>query len=107
MRTHAPGADPLPARLKRFIVDTIKLRDTKADNITDDEPLIGGSLGLDSLDELELALGLEEEFGVVIRTRDESRAAFASIASLANFVRSRPPGSSAGGQGRPLLKVPA
>jgi acyl carrier protein len=92
MRDNAPNEDPLKKRLKFFIVDTLKLQDIKADTITDDEPLIGGRIGLDSLDSLELFMCLEEEYGIMIRSTDESRAAVASIASLAEFIRTHVPG---------------
>ena len=88
------ASDPLTSRLKHFIVDTFRLRDVAADQITDDEPLIGGGLGLDSLDALELALGLEEKFGITVHSQDESQVALASIASLAGFIRAQAPGAS-------------
>jgi acyl carrier protein len=89
MRNDPSGEDPLRARLKHFIVGTLNLSDVKADRISDDEPLVGGRIGLDSLDALELSMGLEEEFGITIRTGGESRAALANIASLAEFIRAQ------------------
>ena len=66
--------------------------------MSDQEPLIGSGWGLDSLDALELAMCVEEEFGVTITSREESHRAFASIGDLADFIRSRasgePPASS-------------
>jgi len=50
---------------------------------------MGDSLCLDSLDRLELAIGIEEEFGVAILCAEESQSAFTSIASLADFVHAR------------------
>jgi len=87
----APGHDPLPLQLKHFIVNTLKLRDTPVEKISDDEPLIGGTLGLDSLDALSLAMSLEDEFGVTIHSRAESHQAFASVTSLAGFIRAHAP----------------
>jgi acyl carrier protein len=107
VRNDFSGEDPLPSRLKHFIVDTLRLHDIKADKITDDEPLVGGSIGLDSLDALELVMCLEEEFGIRIHSRDESRAALASIASLADFIRTQhAPGSPAIRQALLPLEIP-
>ncbi|HYP17608.1 MAG TPA: phosphopantetheine-binding protein [Opitutus sp.] len=84
-------ADPLHSRLKRLIVDTLKLHDLQPEDIRDDEPLIGSGLNLDSIDALELVVSLEKEFGIKITSSEESRAALASVAHLADFVRARAP----------------
>lgn len=86
--------DLLVQRLKVLIVTTLKLDVVKPDDILDDEPLIGSTrLGLDSIDALELVLALEKEFGVKIGSSEESRQALASVATLAAYIRARPPGA--------------
>jgi acyl carrier protein len=60
------------------------------DTIAADEPLIGGHLGLDSLDAVELGIRIEEEFGIAICGSAGLPGAFASIASLADFIRPPP-----------------
>lgn len=81
--------DPLVSRLKSLIVATLKLEDVSPEQIADDEPLIGSGLNLDSIDALELVVTLEREFGIKIGSSEESRAALASIAHLAEFIRAR------------------
>jgi acyl carrier protein len=84
--------DPLLLQLKRLIVETLRLRDVRPEDIGDDEPLFGTSrFDLDSIDALELVLRLEKEFGVKIGTSEESRRALASVAALAEFIRQRRP----------------
>ncbi|HVU17201.1 MAG TPA: phosphopantetheine-binding protein [Candidatus Didemnitutus sp.] len=79
--------EPLRTRLKYFVVERLHLRDLQAERIADNEPLLGGRIGLDSLDALELFMGIEEEFGITIAGGDEPKAALTSIASLAHFIR--------------------
>lgn len=80
-------SDPLLAKLKTLVVETLRLEDVVASEIPDDEPLIGGGLSLDSIDALELVVRLEKEFGIKISSSEESRTALASIQSLAAFIR--------------------
>lgn len=89
MNTHGTTSDPLRSRLKHLVADLFRLDLPNPDQIADDEVLIGGSLGLDSLDALELAMCVEEEFGITIASAGESGCAFANIASLAAFIRER------------------
>lgn len=82
-------ADTLNTRLKTLIIETLHLEDVTVDSISDDEPLIGGGLSLDSIDALELVVALEKEFGVKISSSEESKQALASVASLAAFIRTQ------------------
>ena len=69
-------SDNLHYRLKRMVVDTLKLDDVAPENIPDDEPLFASSrFGLDSIDALELVVAIEKEFGVKIASSEESREA--------------------------------
>ena len=80
-------SDTLNAKLKVLIVETLRLEDIAPADIPDDEPLIGGGLSLDSIDALELVVKLEKEFGIKISSSEESRAALASVAALAAYIR--------------------
>ena len=79
--------DPLLAELKRLIADRFHLDEMAMSRISPQAPLIGGSLGLDSLDGFELALCLEDRFGVTFGSAAETHAACASLASLAGHIR--------------------
>ena len=74
------------ADIKRLIIETLDLRGRSEADLADDEPLFEGSLGLDSLDALELAVALESRYGVAIPDGEEGRKVFASIASIARYV---------------------
>jgi acyl carrier protein len=77
----------LKTELKELIVRELNLegRDPKA--IVDDAPLFGAGLALDSLDALQLAMSIEEKYGVRIPEGDEARSIFASVAALAKHVK--------------------
>ncbi len=80
----------LESELKRLIVEALVLEDIAPDEIETDAPLFVEGLGLDSIDALELAMALEERFGVKIEDDpDENRRIFASVRSLAEFVNSQ------------------
>jgi acyl carrier protein len=77
----------LKTELKELIVRELNLegRDPKA--IVDDAPLFGSGLALDSLDALQLAMSIEEKYGVRIPEGDEARTIFASVSALASHVK--------------------
>ena len=77
----------LEADLKKLIVEALVLEDIAPEEIETDAPLFVEGLGLDSIDALELAMALEERYGVKIEDDpDENRRIFASVRSLADFV---------------------
>ena len=77
----------LENELKRLIVETLMLEDLRPVEIDSEAPLFNEGLGLDSIDSLDLAMALEDHYGV--RTQDDSsenRRHFASVKALAAFV---------------------
>jgi acyl carrier protein len=77
----------LEDELKRLIVETLMLEDLRPVEIDSEAPLFNEGLGLDSIDSLDLAMALEDHYGV--RTQDDSsenRRHFASVKALAAFV---------------------
>lgn len=81
-------SESLENRLKKLIVESLALEDIEPDEINTDEALFVEGLGLDSIDALELALAIQEEFGVATSPDDErNREIFYSVKSLAEFVR--------------------
>jgi acyl carrier protein len=81
--------ESLENRLKSLIVESLALEDVEPEEINTEEPLFVEGLGLDSIDALELALAIQEEFGVATSPDDErNREIFHSVKSLAEFIRS-------------------
>ncbi len=69
--------------LKQMIVSRLDLP-IDPEWITDDQPLFGRGLELDSLDVLELLVAIEAEFGVSLY--DDDTSIFGSVATLADHV---------------------
>ncbi len=76
----------LKREIKELIVKELNLEGRDPGTIQDDAPLFGEGLGLDSLDALQLAMSVEEHFGVRIPEGDEARPIFRSVAALAAHV---------------------
>ena len=72
--------------IKQLIVDELDLRSRNASEIDEYAPLFGDGLGLDSLDALQLAVAIEERFGVSIPEGDEAKSILQSVASIAEHV---------------------
>lgn len=78
--------DDLKRAIKQIIVEELDLRGTEPSQIGDEAALFGAGLGLDSLDALQLALAIEERFGVRLPEGEAARPVFASVAALAREV---------------------
>lgn len=73
--------------LRGLIIDELNLEDVKPEDIKDDEPLFGDGLGLDSIDALELAIVVERNYGVKIKSGDDRNVQiFSSLAALAKHI---------------------
>ena len=84
------GAEALELEIKKLIVESLMLEDIAPNEIDTEAPLFIEGLGLDSIDALELAMALEERFGVHIEDNaEQNREIFASVRSLADFVRTQ------------------
>lgn len=79
--------EQLQAEIKKLVVEALALEDIAPEEIETEAPLFVEGLGLDSIDALELAMALEERYGVTVgEDPDENQRIFASVRSLAEFV---------------------
>jgi len=76
----------LKLRVKEMIIERLKLEGMTPDQIEDQAPLFGEGLGLDSIDALELVLGIEQAFGVKIEDEAAGMKAFKSVQALTDFI---------------------
>ncbi|MCI0587545.1 MAG: phosphopantetheine-binding protein [Planctomycetes bacterium] len=81
-------APDLESRVRGTIVQSLRLK-KGPEEIEGDAPLFGGSLGLDSIDALELVLAVEREYGVRIQDDAVGREALASVRALVAFLGPR------------------
>jgi len=74
------------SELKIKIIDTLGLIDVGPEDIKDDERLVGGDLGIDSIDVLELVMMIEKDYGVKIDNKALGVKVFASVRALATHI---------------------
>ena len=76
----------LQREVAALLVEALNLEVT-ADTIDPQAPLYGEGLGLDSIDILEVALGVSQRYGFQLRSDDEDNIRiFTSLASLAEHI---------------------
>ncbi len=80
--------------LKVKIIDTLELVDVTPDDFEDEVPFVGGDLGIDSIDVLELVMMIEQDYSVKIDNRDVGEKVFASLKTLARYIIDNRPGDS-------------
>jgi acyl carrier protein len=79
--------EPLELELKKFIIETLNLEDVRPEDIDPAAPLFVDGLGLDSIDALELGVGLQKKYGIKLSQDSvETRKHFASVNALVALV---------------------
>ena len=84
----------LEQEVAQFIIDTLNLEDVKVADIDPSAPLFVKGLGLDSIDALELGVGLQKKYGIKLSSdAAETRQHFASVQALAALVNNHRSGA--------------
>jgi acyl carrier protein len=82
----AMAEDNLREAIKSMMIENLMLKVSK-EEIRDDMPLFGPEgLGLDSIDALELVVGLEKRFGVSVPNSETARQALATVNSIHDYI---------------------
>jgi acyl carrier protein len=82
--------------LKTILITRLKFDPARAVDLTVETTLpkgIEGSIGLDSLDFIELSIAIEERFGVAMDESADLAPHFASFDTLSRYVASRVSGA--------------
>lgn len=83
--------DILIEELKLKIIKLLNLMDVSPEDLGADDLLVGGPLGIDSIDILEMVIMLDRDYGVKINNRELGMKAFASVRAMAEFVQENSP----------------
>ncbi len=79
-------SEQLKVDIKRMLVDDLMLKVTP-EEIGDGQPLFGpDSLGLDSVDALQLVVALDKNYGIKISDAAKARAMLSSVNAIANAI---------------------
>lgn len=78
-------------QLKFKVIETLNLVDIDPDDIDVNGQLIGGKLGIDSIDILELVMMIEKDYSVKIDSKELGAKVFGSLNSLAEHIRQNSP----------------
>jgi acyl carrier protein len=76
----------LKLKIKQLLIENLMLQMT-ADEIGDEQPLFGpGSIGLDSVDALQLVVALDKTFGLKIEDPEAAKQILQSVRTIAEAV---------------------
>lgn len=78
--------DELIPQVKQLIIDSLRIQGMSSVDIDTDAPLFGDGLGLDSIDALQLVVGMENNFGVVVPDAAVGTKVFRSVRTMADYI---------------------
>ncbi len=83
--------EKLIKELQVKVVEVLNLIDVQPDDIKVDNQLVGGDLGIDSIDVLEMVIMIEKDYGVKIDNRELGVKVFATLGTLAEYIHKSSP----------------
>lgn len=83
--------DTLNEELKNKLIEILNLTDVTPEEIDENAQLIGGELGIDSIDVLEMVVMVEKDYGVIINNKEIGERVFSTLAALADYIRTNSP----------------
>ncbi|HEX3855908.1 MAG TPA: acyl carrier protein [Verrucomicrobiae bacterium] len=76
----------LKTQIKQMLIENLMLK-VSAEEIGDDQPLFGpGSLGLDSVDALQLVVALEKNYGLKLSDTEAARKTMQTVNAIAAAI---------------------
>lgn len=79
--------DELLEELKIKLIDILNLPDVTPADFDENAQLVGGELGIDSIDVLEMVVMVEKDYGIIINSQEVGEKVFSSLAALAGYIR--------------------
>ncbi|MBU0664439.1 MAG: acyl carrier protein [Proteobacteria bacterium] len=83
--------DNLTEELKKRLIEILNLTDVTPEEFDENAQLVGGELGIDSIDVLEIVVMVEKDYGVIINNKEIAEKIFSSLSSLADYIRKNSP----------------
>jgi len=83
--------EKLVQELKEKIIETLNLIDVTPQDFDEEGLLVGGDLGIDSIDVLEMVMMIEKDYSVVIDNKELGEKVFASLKTLARYIHQHRP----------------
>ena len=84
----------LTEELKVKIIDILNLQDVRPEDFDENAQLVGGPLGIDSIDVLEMVVMVEKDYGVILNSQEVGEKVFSSISALAEYIQQNTPSSA-------------
>lgn len=78
--------DELIPQVKQLIIDSLRIDGMTIFDIDTDAPLFGEGLGLDSVDALQLVVGMENTFGLVLLDAAVGSKVFQTVRTMADYI---------------------
>ncbi len=81
--------DSFKYELLELICTTCNVQDVDLEQVRNDDPLIGpdSPLGIDSIDALEIAVTIQQQFGVRMDSENTSREVLQNLTTLSNHIK--------------------
>lgn len=79
-------SEELITKVKQLIIESLRIEGMSPADIDTDAPLFGEGLGLDSVDALQLVVGMENTFGVVVPDAAVGSKVFQSVRTMAEYI---------------------
>lgn len=86
--------EKLSQELKSLIIEAVNLQHLTVESIKDEESLYQDGLGLDSVDILEIIVGIENKYGVKVPNAESGKKAFQSVSTIVDFIMNQKDGST-------------
>jgi len=83
--------EQLLKELQTKIVEVLNLADVQPEDIKEDDQLVGGNLGIDSIDVLEMVIMIEKDYGLKIDNKELGAEVFATLKTLARYIHENSP----------------
>jgi acyl carrier protein len=73
--------------LKVKLISILNLTDVKPEDFDENAQLVGGELGIDSIDVLEMVVMVEKDYGIAINNQEVGEKVFSTLANLAEYIQ--------------------